>query len=124
MGVLHFTSALGSMSVHYKFKSAKSYDIIPFEGSVISVRDLKMAIIEQKKLGTSGDFDLKFSNAQTKEEYIGEGTTIPKKYIRDRASCSGSLAEFIRYVWWLSHRARRPTGRSFRGRKIHKYPPL
>ena len=55
------------MSVHYKFKSAKSYDIIPFEGSVISVRDLKMAIIEQKKLGTSGDFDLKFSNAQTKE---------------------------------------------------------
>ena len=55
------------MSVHYKFRSVKNYDTIPFEGSVISVGDLKQAIIEQKKLGKANDFDLKFSNAQTKE---------------------------------------------------------
>ena len=55
------------MSVHYKFKSAKTSDLVPFEGSFISVRDLRAAIIVQKNLGSGGDFDLKFTNAQTGE---------------------------------------------------------
>lgn len=66
------------MAVHYQFKSANVYDSISFEGPVISVVDLKQAIIDQKKLGKAADFDLKFSNAQTGEEYIRDSTSIPK----------------------------------------------
>lgn len=56
------------MSVHYKFKSAKDFSTINFDGSYISVGDLKRAIVEQKKLGKSiENFDLQITNAQTNE---------------------------------------------------------
>ena len=64
------------MAVHYKFKSAKDYDTIQFEGSVISVGDLKQRIIEQKKLDKAKDFDLKFSNVESKE---GKNTQLQAK---------------------------------------------
>ncbi len=55
------------MAVHYKFKSSKDFDAITFEGGFISLGSLKAAIIEQKKLAKSGDFDLAVSNAQSNE---------------------------------------------------------
>lgn len=55
------------MSVHYKFKSSKDYDTISFDGSFISLGELKRAIVAQKKLGKSTDFDLEVTNAQTGE---------------------------------------------------------
>lgn len=55
------------MSVHYKFKSALEYDTVTFDGLHISVKDLKNAIIQQKRIGKSTDFDLQVTNAQTKE---------------------------------------------------------
>jgi E3 ubiquitin-protein ligase RBBP6 len=55
------------MSVHYKFKSALEYDTVTFDGLHISVGDLKKAILHQKKLSKSVDFDLQITNAQTKE---------------------------------------------------------
>lgn len=55
------------MSVHYKFKSALDFDTISFDGLHISVDDLKKAIIHQKRLGKTQDFDLQITNAQTKE---------------------------------------------------------
>lgn len=55
------------MSVHYKFKSALEYDTVTFDGLHISVKDLKNAIIQQKRIGRSTDFDLQVTNAQTKE---------------------------------------------------------
>jgi E3 ubiquitin-protein ligase RBBP6 len=55
------------MSVHYKFKSALSYDTITFDGLHISVRDLKKAILQQKQIGKATDFDLQITNAQSNE---------------------------------------------------------
>lgn len=55
------------MSVHYKFKSALDFDTITFDGLHISVSDLKKAIVHQKRLGKTMDFDLQITNAQTKE---------------------------------------------------------
>ena len=55
------------MSVHYKFKSALSFDTVTFDGLHISVRDFKKAIIHQKRIGKNTDFDLQITNAQTKE---------------------------------------------------------
>ncbi|XP_027850078.2 E3 ubiquitin-protein ligase RBBP6 isoform X1 [Aphis gossypii] len=66
------------MSVHYKFKSAISYDTITFDGLHISVRDLKKAILHQKQIGKNTDFDLQVTNAQTNEEYTDDQTLIPK----------------------------------------------
>ncbi|XP_072390244.1 uncharacterized protein snama isoform X2 [Diabrotica undecimpunctata] len=66
------------MSVHYKFKSALEYDTVTFDGLHISVKDLKNAIIQQKRIGKSTDFDLQVTNAQTKEVYEDENTLIPK----------------------------------------------
>lgn len=66
------------MSVHYKFKSALEYDTITFDGLHISVKDLKKAILHQKKIGKTSDFDLQVTNAQTQETYTDENTLIPK----------------------------------------------
>ncbi|CAG9828112.1 unnamed protein product [Diabrotica balteata] len=66
------------MSVHYKFKSALEYDTVTFDGLHISVKDLKNAIIQQKRIGKSTDFDLQVTNAQTKEVYEDENTLISK----------------------------------------------
>lgn len=66
------------MSVHYKFKSALDFDTITFDGLHISVVDLKKAIIHQKRLGKTMDFDLQITNAQTKEEFSEDAALIPK----------------------------------------------
>ena len=66
------------MSVHYKFKSALEYDTVTFDGLHISVKDLKKAILQQKKIGKTSDFDLQVTNAQTKETYSDENVLIPK----------------------------------------------
>ncbi|VEN43520.1 unnamed protein product [Callosobruchus maculatus] len=66
------------MSVHYKFKSALEYDTVTFDGLHISVKDLKNAIIQQKRIGKSTDFDLQVTNAQTKEVYVDDNVLIPK----------------------------------------------
>ncbi|KAF2901172.1 hypothetical protein ILUMI_05015 [Ignelater luminosus] len=66
------------MSVHYKFKSALEYDTVTFDGLHISVRDLKNAIMQQKRIGKNTDFDLQVTNAQTKEVYDNDDSLIPK----------------------------------------------
>ncbi|XP_075517858.1 E3 ubiquitin ligase PARAQUAT TOLERANCE 3-like [Primulina tabacum] len=66
------------MAVYYKFKSAKDYDSVAIDGNFISVGHLKEKIFELKHLGKGTDFDLVITNAQTNEEYLDEGTLIPK----------------------------------------------
>ena len=58
------------MAIHYKFKSSRDYDTLAIDGAFLSLSDLKRTIVEQKRLGTNADFDLKITNAQT-----GEGLT-------------------------------------------------
>ncbi|XP_073043057.1 E3 ubiquitin ligase PARAQUAT TOLERANCE 3-like [Primulina eburnea] len=66
------------MAVYYKFKSAKDYDSVAIDGNFIPVGHLKEKIFELKHLGRGTDFDLVVTNAQTNEEYLDEGTLIPK----------------------------------------------
>ncbi|KAI8813797.1 DWNN domain-containing protein [Cladochytrium replicatum] len=53
--------------VYYKFKSAKTYDSVTFDGTGISVFDLKREVIIAKKLGKGTDFDLSIAHAETEE---------------------------------------------------------
>lgn len=46
------------MSVYYKFNSELNYSYVDFDGLHIAVSDLKKAILHQKRLGKSADFDL------------------------------------------------------------------
>ena len=56
--------------VFYKFKSAKDFDKCTFDGSGISVFDLKREIMISKKLGKGTDFDLFLYNAQDETQGI------------------------------------------------------
>ncbi|KAJ3208114.1 Aromatic/aminoadipate aminotransferase 1 [Dinochytrium kinnereticum] len=58
--------------------SAKDFDQAVFDGTGISVFDLKREIIVNKKLGKGTDFDIAIYNAQTNEEYSDDGFIIPR----------------------------------------------
>lgn len=56
-----------SSSVHFKFKSSKVFESATFEGDFLKVADLKVAIVERKKLNFGEGFDLEIADAQTNE---------------------------------------------------------
>lgn len=52
--------------IHYKFRSAKDYSSVNFDGAALSLFELKRDILIANKLkGT--DFDIILSNAQSDE---------------------------------------------------------
>lgn len=59
--------------VFYRFKSQKEPSRISFDGTGISVWDLKKEIIQENKMGKGTDFDFAIYNADTEE---GEATGI------------------------------------------------
>jgi E3 ubiquitin-protein ligase RBBP6 len=67
-------------SVHFQFKSAKEFSTVSFEGSYISLSELKKAIIAQKKLAKA-DFDLQITNAQTGEGAAQHTVSIPLSHL-------------------------------------------
>lgn len=56
-----------SSSVHFKFKSQKEPSRVTFDGTGISVYELKREIISQSRLGDGTDFELSIYNEDTKE---------------------------------------------------------
>lgn len=56
-----------SSFVFYKFKSQKEASRISFDGTSISVWDLKKEIIQENKMGKGADFDFAIYNADTEE---------------------------------------------------------
>src|SRR2546423_2377701 len=76
--------------VYYKFKSQKDPLIVVFDGSGISVFDLKREIISLNKLGAGTDFDLSIYDESTNEgngvqgygadliEYTDDNAIIPR----------------------------------------------
>lgn len=56
-----------SSSVHFRFKSAREFETLSFEGDFLKVADLKVAIVERKKLNFGEGFDLEISDASTKD---------------------------------------------------------
>ncbi|WEW55592.1 Protein mpe1 [Emydomyces testavorans] len=65
-------------SVHFKFKSQKEPSRVSFDGTGISVFELKREIINQNRLGDGSDFDLAIYNESTNEEYHDDTTIIPR----------------------------------------------
>ena len=56
-----------SSSVFFKFKSQKEHQRVPFDGTGISVFELKREIISTSRLGNGTDFDLAIYNEDTNE---------------------------------------------------------
>ncbi|KAK1232127.1 Protein mpe1 [Marasmius sp. AFHP31] len=65
-------------SVFYKFASRKDESRVTFDGTGISVFDLKRDIIIANNLGKANDFDLILYDNDTKEEYKDDSTVIPR----------------------------------------------
>lgn len=67
-----------SSAVHFRFKSARDFDTVTFDGDFISIADLKVGIVEVKKLNYGEGFDLDISDAQTSDDYADEAYLLPK----------------------------------------------
>lgn len=53
--------------IHFKFKSSLEYEKVTFDGLQISLRDLKEAIMKQKKIGGANQYTLSIKDAQSKK---------------------------------------------------------
>ena len=62
-------------TIHYKFKSQKSYDTVTFDGVYISVANLKQLIAEKKGLDKEGTAELLLTNV-TDGKDGGEGQDL------------------------------------------------
>ncbi|RPB04107.1 DWNN-domain-containing protein [Choiromyces venosus 120613-1] len=67
-----------SSSVFFRFKSHKESTRVTFDGTGISVFELKRQIIVLNRLGDGTDFDFSIYNADTNEEYDDDTTIIPR----------------------------------------------
>lgn len=67
-----------SSSVFYKFKSSKEPQRITFDGTGITVFELKREIINISGLGDGTDFDLSIYDESSNEEYTDDTTIIPR----------------------------------------------
>ncbi|KAG7195279.1 uncharacterized protein KQ657_003805 [Scheffersomyces spartinae] len=68
-----------SSTVFYKFLHQKNQSIVHFDGTGISVFDLKHEIIEQQQLGTGLDFNLRLYHLeQPDSEYDNDQEVIPR----------------------------------------------
>jgi protein MPE1 len=65
-------------SVFYKFKSQREDSRVTFDGTGISVFDLKRDIILANNLGKANDFDLFVSDSSTGQEYKDDSQIIPR----------------------------------------------
>ncbi|GAA97829.1 uncharacterized protein L969DRAFT_77888 [Mixia osmundae IAM 14324] len=66
-------------SIYYKFRSQKDASTITFDGTGISVFDIKKDIIAANKMGgKASDFDFAIFNPETDEEYRHDSTIVPR----------------------------------------------
>ncbi|KAL1953575.1 hypothetical protein VTO42DRAFT_2578 [Malbranchea cinnamomea] len=65
-------------SVFFKFKSQREPSRVSFDGTGISVFELKREIINKSRLGDGTDFELAIYNEDTSEEYLDDTTIIPR----------------------------------------------
>jgi protein MPE1 len=67
-----------SSSVFFKFKSSREPQRITFDGTGITVFELKREIISVSGLGDGTDFDLSIYDESSNEEYDDDTTIIPR----------------------------------------------
>ncbi|KAK9450057.1 DWNN domain-containing protein [Limtongia smithiae] len=90
-----------SSFIYYKFRSQKDPKRITFDGTGITVFDLKREIIALNKLGEGTDFDLSIYNADTSDEYDDDGEILPRSssvVVRRRAPVKLGRGTAARYV--------------------------
>lgn len=56
-----------SSSVRFRFKSAREFETLSFEGDFVKVADLKIAIVQRKKLNCGEGFDLEIIDDSSNE---------------------------------------------------------
>jgi hypothetical protein len=67
-------------TIFYKFKIAKDYNSVKFDGTGLSVFDIKKEIMTAKKLGKGMDFDLVLINPNTDEGTCGHIPNMDSKF--------------------------------------------
>ncbi|KAI7300117.1 DWNN-domain-containing protein, partial [Hortaea werneckii] len=67
-----------SSSIFYRFKSQKDPQPITFDGTSLSVFEVKREIIALSKLGDGADFDLEIYTPESSEKYDDDTTQIPR----------------------------------------------
>ncbi|KAM3163583.1 MPE1-like protein [Lachancea thermotolerans] len=67
-----------SSTIFYKFRSQKGTSRILFDGTGITVFDLKREIIQENRLGDGTDFQLRLYNPDTGEELEDDSYVIPR----------------------------------------------
>ena len=64
--------------VHFKFKSAISFDSVQFDGAFVSVGELKTLIAEKKGFGREATVELILSDPRSHAEYKDDAQLLPK----------------------------------------------
>ncbi|KAI7258340.1 DWNN-domain-containing protein [Hortaea werneckii] len=67
-----------SSSIFYRFKSQKDPQPITFDGTSLSVFEVKREVIALSKLGDGADFDLEIYTPESSEKYDDDTTQIPR----------------------------------------------
>ncbi|GMM34539.1 cleavage polyadenylation factor subunit [Saccharomycopsis crataegensis] len=67
-----------SSTIFYRFKSQNKNSKIAFDGTGLTVFDLKKEIININKMAPATDFNLSLSNPDTDEEYKDDNQVIPR----------------------------------------------
>lgn len=67
-----------SSTIFYRFRSQRETNRILFDGTGLTVFDLKREIIRENKLGDGTDFQLRLYNPDTNDEYDDDSQVIPR----------------------------------------------
>lgn len=67
-----------SSTIFYRFRSQKDTSRVLFDGTGLTVFDLKREIIQDNRLGDGTDFQLRLYNPDTEEELEDDSTVIPR----------------------------------------------
>ncbi|OBW66218.1 DWNN-domain-containing protein [Aureobasidium pullulans] len=90
-----------SSSVFFRFKNQKDVQRVTFDGTGISVFELKRDIINMSRLGDGTDFDFNIYNLDTNEEYnddtsiISRGTTVLARRLPATKPGAGRAARYV-----------------------------
>ncbi|KAK9468588.1 DWNN domain-containing protein [Lipomyces arxii] len=90
-----------SSFIYYKFRSQRDPLRIAFDGTGLTVFDLKREVILVNKLGEGTDFDLCAYNVDTNEEYEDDSEVLPRStsvVIRRRAPSKPGRGTGARYA--------------------------
>jgi hypothetical protein len=96
---------MASSFVFYKFKSQREPSRVAFDGTAISVWDLKKEIIAENRMGRGADFDFAIYNADTEEGafpffslFLARGLDGEKDHLLfELASCAISSWPVLRF---------------------------